>query len=260
MITSSHNPRIQWVRRLQRQPHQRQSEGVFIVEGVRLVEEALLAGWQPDWVLYTPDLSPRGQSILQRLPASAVEQVSPAIMRVASDTQTPQGILAVIPQRALPFPIDLNFVLLLDAIRDPGNLGTILRTAAAAGVQGVILSPGSVDPFSPKVLRSAMGAHFRLPLALLDWKEIQSLLRPASHPSGLKTYLSDVEGSLAYTLADFHLPTALIVGGEAEGASAEARQLAEARVHIPMAPGVESLNAAVAAAVLLFEVVRQRNS
>ena len=159
----------------------------------------------------------------------------------------------------MPLPADLDFILLLDAIRDPGNLGTILRTAAAAGVQGIILTPDCVDPFSPKVLRSAMGAHFRLPLLVLEWMEIQSLFKPGGAHPGVKIYLSDVGDSQPYTQADFHSPAALIIGGEAEGAGAEAQLLAERRIHIPMAAGVESLNAAVAAAILMFEVVRQRS-
>jgi TrmH family RNA methyltransferase len=258
MITSVHNPRIQWVRKLQGQPRQRAAEGVFIVEGVRLVEEAVQAGWQPGLVLYTPDLSKRGLDILQYLPPSLVEQVSPSVMQSASDTQTPQGILAVLTQRTLPLPDSLDFVLVLDAIRDPGNLGTILRTAAAAAVQGVILTPGSVDPFSPKVVRSAMGAHFRLPILGMDWAEIARLLKPGDQPS-LKVVLSDVQGGLPFTQVDFTAPTALVVGGEAEGAGAQARSLTEQQVYIPMRAGVESLNAAVAAAVLMFEVVRQRS-
>ncbi len=237
----------------------RQSEGVFVVEGVRLVEEALRAGWQPSLVLYTPDLSQRGLEIIRSLSPSIVEEVSPAVMRSASDTQTPQGILAVMAQRTLPLPAALDFVLVLDAVRDPGNLGTILRTAAAAGVQAVFLAPGCVDPFSPKVLRSAMGAHFCLPLLVLDWTEIEALLKLGEARPGVKIYLSDAEGSLPYTQADFRSPAALIVGGEAEGAGAEAQRMAERRIHIPMAPGVESLNAAIAAAILMFEVVRQRN-
>jgi TrmH family RNA methyltransferase len=255
MITSTHNPRIQWVRKLQEQPSFRQSESLFVIEGVRQVEEALQAGWQPTLVLYTLDLNPRGLEIIHALSPSLVEEVSPSVMKSASDTQTPQGLLAVVAQRDLPLPTALDFVLVLDALRDPGNLGTVLRTAAAAGVQGVILAPGSADPFSPKVLRSAMGAHFHLPIRLLDWEAIQALLEP-----GMKIYLSDVAGSLPYTQADFRSPAALIIGGEAQGAGIEAQRLAGERIHIPMAPAVESLNAAVAAAILMFEVVRQRSS
>jgi TrmH family RNA methyltransferase len=259
MITSTHNPRIQWVRKLQGQPRFRSTEGVFIVEGVRLVEEAVQAGWQPELVLYTPDLSPRGQDLIEHLAPSVMEEVSSAVMQSASDTQTPQGILAVLPQRDLPLPGQLTFVLILDVIRDPGNLGTILRTAAAAGVQGVILTPGSADPYAPKVVRSAMGAHFRLPVLPLDWAEIRRLLKPGAGQPGLSVYLTDAEGGLPYTQVDFTSPVALIVGGEADGAGVNARSLADGQVFIPMQAGVESLNAAVAAAVLMFEVVRQRS-
>ncbi len=255
MITSAQNPRIQWIRKLQRQPRFRATEGVFIVEGVRLVEEAWQAGWQPELVLYTPDLSPRGQDLLKRLAPAGVEQVSLAVMQSASDTQTPQGILAVLPLRCLPLPGALSFILVLDHLRDPGNLGTILRTAAAAGVEGVILTPGSADPYAPKVVRSAMGAHFRLPILSLDWGEIRRLLRPEV----VNVYLTVVQGGVPYTQVNFTAPAALIIGGEAEGAGAEARNLTDRQVYIPMQAGVESLNAAVAAAILMFEVVRQRN-
>jgi TrmH family RNA methyltransferase len=255
MITSAHNPRIQWVRKLQAQPRFRQDEGLFVLEGVRLVEEALQAGWQPSLALYTPDLSPRGLEIVHMLPSSIVEEVTPSVMKSASDTRTPQGLLTVVAHKDLPLPSPLDFVLVLDALRDPGNLGTILRTALAAGVQGVFLAPGSVDPFLPKVLRSAMGAHFHLPLRLLDWPVIATLLKP-----GFQIYLAEVAASLPYTQADFHSPVALVIGGEAEGASAEAQRLADVRIYIPMAPGVESLNAAVAAAILMFEVVRHTSS
>lgn len=259
MITSTHNPTVQWVRKLQQQARLRASEGVFVIEGVRLVEDALQAGWQPALVLYTPDLSSRGQAVLQRISPSSVEQVSPAVMNSVSDTQSPQGILAVIRQKSLPLPPSLDFVLLLDALRDPGNLGTILRTAAAAGVQGVILAPGCADPFAPKVLRAAMGAHFRLPIVALEWEDIRSCFRSGIIQPGMRIYLSDAQGDIPYTQADFCLPTALIIGGEAEGAGMDASHLAEQRIFIPMAAGVESLNAAIAAAILMFEVVRQRS-
>jgi TrmH family RNA methyltransferase len=258
MITSIHNPRIQWVRKLQRQPRFRATEGVFVVEGVRLVEEAWQAGWQPELVLYTPALSPRGLDLLRRLAPPVAEQVSPAILQSASDTQAPQGILAVLPQRSLPLPGSLSFVLLLDAVRDPGNLGTILRTAAAAGVQGVLLTPGSADPYSPKVIRSAMGAHFRLPVLPTDWEGIRRLLKPGASQPGLRVFLTDAKGGAPYTQVNFTSPAAFIIGGEAEGAGDDAQNLADQRVYIPMQAGIESLNAAVAAAILMFEVVRQR--
>lgn len=255
MITSIHNPKIQWVRKLQSQARLRRAEGVFVVEGVRLVEEALRAGWTARLVLYSPGLSQRGQEAVARFVAqgAAVEAVSEEALTAASDTETPQGVLAVIERRELPLPARLDFALILDALRDPGNLGTILRTAAAAGVQAVFLAAGNVDPFAPKVVRAAMGAHFRLPIYDLDWQAAASKFKP-----DLRLFLADASAGRLYTDCDLTIPLAMIVGGEAAGAGRQAQNLADERVHIPMAGEVESLNAAVAAAVLLFEVVRQR--
>jgi len=185
------------------------------------------------------------------------EQVSLQIMKSLSETETAQGLLAVFPIRILPLPPALNFILIADAIHDPGNLGTLMRTAAAAGVQGMILTPGTTDPFAPKVIRAGMGAHFRLPIHSLDWPDIHTLLKAGPHP--LVVYLTDVAQGAPYWQADLTHPVALLIGSEAEGASAASRLLADSALHIPMPGGSESLNAAVAAAVLLFEVVRQRS-
>jgi TrmH family RNA methyltransferase len=254
MITSSQNPKIKWVRSLQDHSRTRRQEGLFIVEGVRLVEEALAAGWQARLVLYSDELSDRGRKLLDGFSAqnAPFEQVSPQALRAASDTETPQGILAVLAQRALPLPPRLDFVFIPDSLRDPGNLGAMLRTAAAAGVQAVFIPPGTVDAFAPKVLRAGMGAHFRLPVHTLGWAEI------AAHSRDLTVYLAAVGAGTAYTQVDWRVACALVVGGEAEGASPPAEKLASQRVHIPMPGGSESLNAAVAAGILLFEAVRQR--
>jgi TrmH family RNA methyltransferase len=256
MITSTANPKIKWVRLLQTQGHERRTAGAFVVEGVRLVEEALVAGWEAQLVLYTEDLSERGRQVLDgyALRQAPLEQVTAEVLRAASDTQTPQGLLAVLTQRSLPLPGELNLAFIPDQVRDPGNLGTMLRTALAAGVQAVFCPPETADAFAPKVLRAGMGAHFRLPVHSLDWEAIAGQLAP------LRVYLAVMGEGLAYTRADFRSPLALIVGGEAEGAGPQARRLATAQVHIPMPGGGESLNAAVAAGILLFEVARQRAS
>jgi TrmH family RNA methyltransferase len=122
----------------------------------------------------------------------------------------------------------------------------------------VLLPPGAADAFAPKVLRSAMGAHFRLPILSLEWPEIEAALKPPAPAAGLNIYLADAKGEIEYTQADFRSPAALLIGGEAAGAGSQAAQLADQRVHIPMPGGSESLNAAIAAAILMFEVVRQR--
>jgi len=254
MITSVHNPKIKWVRDLQASSRQRRDEGVFIVEGVRLAEEALAAGWIARLALYTSDLNERAQAVVDSFAAQGapVEVVAPAVLQAASDTAAPQGVLVVLEAHALPIPEPLTFALIPDQLRDPGNLGTLLRTAAAAGVQAVFCPPGTVDVFSPKVVRAGMGAHFRLPALSLGWAEI------VQRCAGLQVYLAAAGEGCRYDQVDFTRPLALLVGGEAEGAGPEARQLSTARVHIPMPGGSESLNVAVAAAVLLFEAARQR--
>ena len=258
MITSTRNPKIQWVRSLQARSRQRREDSAFVVEGVRLVEEALNSGWKARLVMYTDDLDLRGQRLVDEFASRSVpiELVTLQVMRAASDTQTPQGILGVISLDDLPLPESLDFVFIPDGIRDPGNLGTMLRTASAAGVDAVFLPPGTVDAFAPKVLRSAMGAHFRLPLFTGSWEELRALISRAS----LRVYLAAADCDLVYTQADFRSPLALIVGGEAGGAGEAARQVGDACVSIPMPGGTESLNAAAAAAVLFYEVLRQRSA
>ncbi len=256
MITSSHNPKIKRVRELQSSSRSRKEAGAFVVEGMRLVEEALASEWPVQLVLYTEDLDPRGQKVLQKLAESgaAVESVSESVMRFASDTQTPQGLLAVITDHPLELPKKLKFVFIPDSMRDPGNLGSMLRSAAAAGVDAAFLPPGTVDAFSPKVLRAGMGAQFRIPVLVLNWEEI------VEQVGSLAVWLADAHKGPPYYTADFRSPLALIVGGEATGASPQARQLATSPVCIPMPGSIESLNAAAAAAILLFEVARQQDS
>ena len=256
MITSAQNPRIKWVKTLQTSSRIRRQEGLWIAEGARLAEEALASGWPVRLLLHVPEPGERIQAVIEGFAARQVviEMVSETVMRSASDTETPQGILVVLEQCSLPLPASLDFVFIPDSVRDPGNLGTMLRTAAAAGVQAVFLPPGTVDPFSPKVVRSGMGAHFRLPIYSLDWREIESRL------ATLCVYLASAGEGIPYTQADWRSPLALVVGGEAQGAGEQAWSLSPIAVHIPMPGKMESLNAAMAAGILIFEVLRQRNS
>jgi TrmH family RNA methyltransferase len=254
MITSTRNPKIQWIRTLQSRSRARKDAQTFVIEGVRLCDEAQNAGWTPKEVLFVDGLNTRGVQIVDGFGAQGSEilQVTPQVMRAVSDTQTPQGIMAILPMRQVPIPEAANFFLILDGVGDPGNMGTILRTAYAAGVDGLLLPPGSVDPYSPKVVRSAMGAHFYLPLRRLPWDDMLPYLE------GLASFMADSSQGIPYHQADFKQPLSLVIGSEARGPSPEARKLAGNRVHIPMPGEAESLNAAIATAVLLFEVVRQR--
>jgi TrmH family RNA methyltransferase len=177
--------------------------------------------------------------------------VSNPVIAACATTQTPQGVLVV-----LPFPVLQSrpgMILILDGLRDPGNLGTILRSAEAAGVGQVILTPGTVDLYNPKVVRAAMGAHFRLPAETLDWPVI------ADRVAGRSVWLAETEGQVGYDAVDWTKPSVLIVGGEAAGATEAAAALSTGQVSIPMSPGVESLNAAMATTVILFEAARQRH-
>jgi TrmH family RNA methyltransferase len=256
VITSSQNSKIKLVRALLGRARERHEANAFVVEGVRLVEEAARSNWGFRFVLYDESLKKRGKSLVETLAARGadVEMVSEGLMKSLSETETPQGILAVLELTNLPIPDPPNFILIPDQIRDPGNLGTLLRTAAAAGVQTVLLPPETTDAFAPKVVRSGMGAHFRLPIHAMTWDEIEQFTKSAN----LQIYLADMDGTSCWE-TDLRQPLALIVGGEAEGASEHARKLANGQIRIPMVGKIESLNAGVAGSVLMFEVVRQRS-
>lgn len=258
MITSSSNSRIKLIRALNSRAKDRREEGLFVIEGVRLCEEALAARATPDIVLYTEELDPRGAALVEAFRRAGIplETVTADVMRAASDTQTPQGILAVLPLAPRPRPATLDFVLIADQVRDPGNLGTLLRSAAAAGAQAAWLHPGTADAFAPKVLRAGMGAHFRLAIETLGYED----LRKACHTHGLRLLVTAAGQGQPYDQADLRAPLALVVGSEAEGPGAGLLAAADAFVHIPMPGGFESLNAAVAGSILMFEVVRQRNA
>jgi RNA methyltransferase, TrmH family len=249
MITSPQNEKVKLVRALQDRAKTRRKEGKIVLEGARLVRDACQQGHQPDFVFYTS-----GNIDVTFLANYAIEPipVSEEVMRAISDTQQPQGVIGVFPMPNPDFPPEASRILILDSIRDPGNLGTILRTAAAAGVEAVLLSPTCVDPYNPKALRGGMGAHFRIPLSEANWERI------ATSCYNKMVYVADSEGDLSYDAADWSAAWAIIIGGEAHGAGGEALSLAHHRVYIPMAAATESLNVAIAAGVILFEAARQQ--
>ena len=260
MISSSHNPKIRLVKSLLAQRRERYAQNAFVLEGVRLVEEALAAGLTPRLLLYSPQVSARGQALVAaaRVQGAESEEIEPRLMDQISATETSQGLLGVFPLQPLPIPAAYDFVLILDGLRDPGNLGAILRTAAAAGVHLVLLTPGAADPYAPKVLRAGMGAHFRLPIHPADWDTIRTLTQQREPP--LKLILADAARGEPCWQSDLTTPLALVIGGEAEGASPQAYAMADTLIHIPMQGTVESLNASIAASILLYEITRQRQT
>jgi TrmH family RNA methyltransferase len=256
IITSKTNEKIRLIRSLQEQRKARERERLFVAEGARLVEEAAAEGARARLIVHDGHLAPRERSAVNRLAAAGGEvlETTTEILRSCSDTASPQGLLAVLEWPELPLPQPLEWAVVADGISNPGNLGSLLRASEAFGVQALILAPGCVDAFNPKVVRGGMGAHLRLPIRILDWKQIRALL------GGFKIWLAEAREGRSVDSTDWSGPTALILGGEAAGPGDAARALATGSVNIPMLGKIESLNAAVAGGILLYEIYRQRNS
>lgn len=259
-IRSMHNAQVLLVRSLLKEKAARVQHGLFVAEGIRLAEEVLAAGILPRLLLYSSQLSARGQSLLEKFCARGAEAVElyPDVLDRLSDTETSQGLICLVPLATNPPPPATNLVLIVDQLRDPGNMGTLLRSAAATAVQMVIVTPGSVDPYLPKVVRAGMGAHFRLHIQLADWAWIKSFCA-ANLPAPLRILVADSGGGTSMWQTDLTGPIALVVGGEAEGADTTFIRDRMEKVHIPMPGRFESLNAGVAASILLYEILRQRN-
>lgn len=259
MIASPQNAHIKAARKLSSRKA-RYAAGQLLVEGVRLLEDAWRSGMRPATVFYDPALlqgSLRAQRLLAEIEAAGCLCLpcSPTAFAALAETVSPQGLAAILPLPVRPVPVAPTLVLVLDGVRDPGNAGTLLRSAEAAGVELVIFGPETVDPFNDKVVRAGMGAHFRLPLRVAPtWQQLTQNLAPA-----LSLYLADARSALAYDAVDWQQPAALVVGGEAAGASDALRAQATS-IQIPMCGSAESLNAGIAGAVILFEAARQRRA
>jgi len=253
-ITSTRNPLIQHVRTLQR-ASVRRAEGLYLIEGVRLVREAVATRQSVHLVLYDPDLlrrSAAGSLLLRDLPRWAERryEVDARVLSAAAQTEHPAGVLAVL-RREEPAPLAshhaASFGVVLDGVADPGNAGAIARTSAAAGVDYLVAVSDTVDLFGPKVVRAGMGAHFRVPVYTnLGWDRLVADLS--------ETAFVAIDAGGEASIYDFEWParTALVVGGEAHGLSAQAERCVAQRVRIPMKDGVESLNAAVAASIAMY--------
>lgn len=256
MITSTSNQQIKNIIKLQKSASQRRKQGVFIVEGIRMFRE--IPKQLLKQVYVTEEFYQSHEALFQGI---SYEYVSPAVFRDISDTMTPQGVLAVVASVQYPLrKVVLGeekqkpLVLLLENIQDPGNLGTILRVAEGAGVTGVILSKDTVDIYNSKVIRATMGAIFRMPFIYVE--DLANAV-DFMHENGIVTYAAHLEGKELYDY-DFVKGTCFFIGNEGNGLTKELTAMAKEKIRIPMCGKVESLNAATASTVLVYEVLRQR--
>ncbi|HEY9823847.1 MAG TPA: RNA methyltransferase [Stenomitos sp.] len=258
MLTSVQNPLVKQIRKLHSAKYRKQLQR-FLLEGTHLVQEAVMAGFPLETLCYTEDWQRKAPDLWQQLqgpPYGAslrCEVVSEAVMQAIATTVHPDGVVAIAQSRP-ETPVEIQRLgLILETIQDPGNIGTILRTAAAAGVDGIWLSAGSVDLENPKVLRASTGAWFRMPTLLCN--NLIDQIR-TYRKQGFQVIATTPKASLEYWSVDFNQPTLVLIGNEGAGLSPSLLAEADLQVSIPVA-GVESLNAAIATAVVLYEAKRQ---
>lgn len=260
MLTSLQNEHVKHVVALHKR-RTRKEYGEFLIEGWRFVEEAIRREAEIRQIYVCPEKEKENwtslQGILQERKIPILE-VDEKVLRKMSETEEPQGILAVIGINKLSWnDLEVNsktVLLVVDGIQDPGNLGTILRTALAAGVQQVCLTTGTVDLYNPKVLRSTMGTLFSMKV-LIDCSPEQVV--EFAHAKGLTILTGDIDGEPLYE-TEFSLPFALVVGNEGNGPSEVFRSPDLTRVTLPMSHEVESLNVAIATGIILYEIARRK--
>ena len=277
IISSKDNKRIKYIRSLLEKGSIRKKNHSFVVEGIKLVDEALEYGGVLDIIvskslyeeIVSGDLSrnallsDNGKHIIKQVKqGTSLTVVSDAVFKSVSETITPQGVIAVVdmPESGL---LEGDYLkkayekfgkiklLVLEDTADPGNLGTIMRTAEAAGVTGVIMGKGTVDIFNPKVVRSTMGSIFRLPFSYVD--DLKAVILGLKR-DGISFYATHLKGKESYRDISYSDKAGILIGNEARGLSDEIANLADTYVIIPMQGKVESLNAAVAAALMMYEV------
>lgn len=263
MITSTANKQIKYVSSLLKKTKARREEGLFVAEGLRmcmeLPPERIRTLYISDSFRKNPHCAALTRGVRQ------VEVLTDTVFEALSDTRTPQGILAVVEQSRYR-PEELTaagpdgrppLLLVLEQLQDPGNLGTIVRAGEGAGVTGILMDSGTADIYNPKVVRSTMGSLLRMPFAYVE--ELGPALAMLQE-KGIRLCAAHLQGSLAYDREDYRQATAFLIGNEANGLSPQTAGQADVRIRIPMLGRVESLNAAVAASVLMFEAARQRRA
>lgn len=257
MITAASNSRIRRLIQLNQRAKARRTEDVFVAEGQKMFLEA-----PADRVkeVYVSESFLQGCTCREKLEKAGYEVVADALFSKISDTCTPQGILCVVEQFHYNMKELLEkenpLLLVLENIQDPGNLGTMLRTAEGAGADGVIMSRDTVDIYNPKVIRSTMGSIYRMPFLYTD--RLTDTIGELQQ-AGVKVCAAHLKGKRMHTQVDYRSGSAFLVGNEGNGLREETAQAADTYIRIPMEGRVESLNAAVAGAILMYEASRQRH-
>ena len=262
MLTSLQNPTVKQLRKLQ-QPKERKKQAVLLLEGTHLIEAACAVSYPLQVLCYTEDWQQRHPQIYRDAISHAdrIELVSPDVLKSIASTITPDGVVATAPRRNVWEAIssapsdDASLGIMLEKLQDPGNLGTIIRTAAAAGSDGIWLSPDSVDLGHPKVLRASVGQWFQQPMATVDVIEKAKALQT----NGTQVVATSATAELDYWQRDLRQPTVFVMGNEGAGLSEGLMNCASVTVKIPVMSGVESLNVAISTALLLYEAKRQRS-
>lgn len=261
-ITSRSNEQLKLIKSLHNKKSRDQKK-LFFVEGLRIVTEAIEEENRVYAVFYSESLAGinGGNELLTKLENSRLRiyRVSERLFREICDTETPQGVLAVVKMKECTMEEVLGkenpFLVILDSIQDPGNMGTIIRTADACGADGVVLAGGCVDAYNPKTLRSTMGSIFRIPIVKTgNLPELLGILKK----KGIRSFAGHLKGERHHFDSDYTKPSALIIGNEANGIKEDALPFIDELVSIPMPGRAESLNASVAAGIMMYEVVRQR--
>lgn len=256
-ITAKDNPRIKLVKSL-RSSHGRKKSGLYFIEGSKLIQEAVMAGERIEFVLYSTDFT--DEHVMVLLSANDIPSfaVSPAVFDDIADTVTPQGILAVLRQKQVDWhdvvSMDRFLLLMLDAVQDPGNVGTMIRTADAMGFTAILAGEGSVDQYNPKVLRAAMGSSFHLPV--YGDVPLENVMQSLEQ-KGASVLAAVPRGGISLDAVPVTDKMAIIIGNEARGISQRLVDKVSCAVSISMPGHAESLNASVAAGIMMYELSRR---
>lgn len=259
MITSSSNSQVKNLIQLTKKAKARKDQGLFVVEGKKMFRELPAAMREQ---VYVSEAFLAGEENREMLNGIDYETLSDSVFRSVCDTQTPQGILALARMQRYTLPELLKgahgqrqHLLILESIQDPGNLGTMFRTGEGAGVTGILMNHTTVDVYNPKTIRATMGSIYRVPFYIAE--DFEQTVRQLQQ-QGVRLYAAHLDGAQSYDEPDYTQGCGFMIGNEGNGLSDALASLADARIRIPMEGQVESLNAAIAATLLMYEVNRQR--